>query len=317
MQRASTPLKWLDLERKDKSPSWINNNERWAKWVDEGINKAPGIGKKPIGSVTQDDVYRILRAVEELGYAPSAEYVRAQVSRVFEYAARKRMFTGRNPAQDLKGEIKRPSVRNNPHIKAREIPDFLKAVEESKGSKQTKIASKLLLLTILRKQELLAARWSELDLDGATWEIPAERMKNGLPHIVPLSAQVVSLFRAMKEETGGKDFVFPNTQRPGTFMGLSTLNVFFDRIGYSGDRLTPHGLRSVASTALNEAGFRPDVIERQLSHVEKNQVRRAYNKADYMEERRRMMQHWADYVDQLCNGERESNVIQLTAKAAA
>jgi integrase len=303
--------KWFEAEKAGKSKSWSENNDRWLKVVNKTL------GNKPIGNITHDDCYNAVRPLEEQGYAFSAERARQQIAQVFAYAIRKRLHAGGNPARDLKGEIKVPEHKNNVHIKAREIPEFLKAVDGSKGAEQTKIASRLLLLTIVRKQELLAAKRTELDLEAGLWEIPAERMKNGSPHLVPLSRQTVALFKRQLEIAGKGDYVFPNAQRPGRHAGLSTLNVFFDRIGFN-DRLTPHGLRSVASTELNGSGFfRPDVIERQLSHIERNKIRNAYNKADYLDERTRMMQYWSDFVDRLCDGKpEEKNVIQLQPKAA-
>jgi integrase len=306
----SIAVKWFESERAGKSKSWIENNDRWLKLVNKTI------GTKPIGAIGHDDVYQAVRPLEEQGYAHSAERARQQIAQVFTYAIRKRLHSGGNIARDLKGEIRIPEHVNNRHIKAKEIPDFLKAVDGSKAAEQTKIASRLLLLTIVRKQELLAAKRSELDLDGAIWEIPAERMKNKTPHLVPLSRQAVELFRRQMESSAG-EYVFPSLTRPGKPMGLSTLNVFFDRIGI-GEKLTPHGLRSVASTALNGSGaFRVDVIERQLSHVERNKVRNAYNKADYLDERRRMMTYWADYVYQVGAGKPDENNVVPFAKAAA
>ena len=307
----SIAAKWFENENAGKSKSWSDNNARWLK----EINKK--IGHKAIGSVTHNDCYNAVRPLEDQGFAFSAERARQQIAKVFAYAIRKRLHSGGNPARDLTGEIKVPEHKNNAHIKASEIPEFLKSVDASKGAEQTKIASRLLLLTMVRKQELLAAKKSELDLQAAVWEIPAERMKNRITHLVPLSRQAIALFKRQLEIACDGEYLFPNTQRPGKHAGLSTLNVFFDRIGYA-DKLTPHGLRSVASTELNGCGaFRAEVIERQLSHIERNKIRGAYNKADYLEERKRLMAHWSDFVDRLCDGQpEEKNVIQLQPKAA-
>jgi len=292
--------KWFDAEKVGKSKSWCDNNARWLK----AVNKK--LGSRTIGSITHDDVLSAVRPLEEAGYSFSAERARQQIAQVFIYAIKKRLHGGGNPARDLKGEIKVPEHKNHRHIKAREIPEFLKAVDQSNGAEQTKIASRLLLLTIVRKQELLAAKRSELDLEGALWEIPGERMKNGTPHLVPLSPQAVVCFKRQMDSSRG-EYVFPNSKRPGKPMGLNTLNVFFGRIGF-GDKLTPHGLRSVASTELNGSGaFRPDVIERQLSHVERNKVRAAYNKADLLDERRRLMNYWADFADRICEGKADND----------
>lgn len=300
--------RWYELESQGKSKSWQDNATRWLKVTTDAF------GAKPIQNVSADDITAALETILEAGNAFSAERIRQQTAKIFNYAARKRLFVGLNPADELRGEIKVPAHKNNIHIKEHEIPEFLSAVEKSKAAEQTKIAAKLLLLTFVRKQELLAAKRRELDLDGNTWEIPGERMKNRLPHIVPLSTQAADLFRRMFAASSG-EYVFPSLTRPGKHAGLSTLNVFFDRIGFA-DRLTPHGLRAVASTKLNGTRrFAGDVIELQLSHRERNAVRGAYNKTDHLQERVAMMQFWADQIDQLCQP--RENVVPFRAATEA
>jgi integrase len=137
---------------------------------------------------------------------------------VYVFAIRKGFHNGGNPAREVKGEIVVPKTQNNRHIKEGEIPDFLKAVE-NRGTEQTKLASRLLLLTFVRKQELLGAKWTELDLERGVWEIPAERMKNDSPHIVPLSRQALECFKKLKAVSGKGEFVFPNKKRPKAHMG--------------------------------------------------------------------------------------------------
>jgi integrase len=304
--------KWFEAEKEGKSKSWCDNNERWLKITEKRL------GTKPLASITDDDVTEALKPLEDAGNAYSAARALQQVSKIFEFARRKPWrFTGTNPTVTLRGQIKVPSHKGHSHIKEQEIPEFLRAVDASKGAEQTKIATRLLMLTFVRKQELLAAKKSELDLERGIFEIPAERMKNKVPHLVPLSTQAVQLFKRQLEIAGGGEYVFPNVQRPKKHAGLSTLNVFFNRLGYQ-DRLTPHGLRSVASTKLNGTRkFSGDVIERQLSHIELNKIRGSYNKADWLEIRAEMMQFWADHLDRLCKGETASNVVPIQAAVAA
>ena len=164
----------------------------------------------------------------------------------------------------------------------------------------------LLLLTFVRKRELIHARWLEFDLEDGVWTVPPERMKmpteekgrRDKGHQVPLSRQVIAILKALKPICSGSDYLFPSNASLEKPMSPSTLNVMFGRMGYAG-LLTPHGLRATASTILNEMGFRGDVIERQLAHVERNEVRRAYNHAEFMDDRRVMMQGWADYIDSI------------------
>src|SRR4029077_17964907 len=181
-----------------------------------------------------------------------------------------------------------------------ELPGFLAAVEAYDGDPRTRLALRLIVLTFVRTTELRAGRWSEfenLDTENALWRIPAERMKMKTEHIVPLAPQAIAVLRELRSLSGSdvSPFLFPSPSREG-FMSNNTMLYALYRMGYHG-RATVHGFRAMASTALNEMGFRPDVIERQLGHQEKNAVRAAYNRAEYLNERRVMMTHWADYLD--------------------
>ncbi len=161
-----------------------------------------------------------------------------------------------------------------------------------------RLAVRLLLLTFVRTGELRGAKWEEINFDAAEWRIPAERMKMRDPHIVPLSTQAISALREMQSRTSNNEYVFPNQQKPTGFMSENTILYALYRMGYH-SRATGHGFRSTASTILNEHDFSPDVIERQLAHRERNEVRAAYNHAQYLKERRKMMQWWADYLDRV------------------
>jgi integrase len=192
------------------------------------------------------------------------------------------------------------------------IPAFLEAADRYPGRPQTKLALRLLMLTFTRKRELIEAPWEELDLERGEWVITAERMKMEKPHIVPLSRQSVECFGKLKRLANGSRFVFPNLGDPRKPMAATTLNKMLETIGYAG-RFTPHSARSTASTILNGQGWSPDAIERQLAHTERDQVRGAYNHADFLEERQRMMQAWADYLDALASG---ADVVPIRGRAA-
>jgi integrase len=178
------------------------------------------------------------------------------------------------------------------------MPDFLKKMNSYDGSYQTKIALHFLILTFVRTNEIRAAQWTEIDWKKAEWRIPAERMKMKEQHIVPLSNQAVAVLKELQKVTGTWEYLFPNHQNPSKVMSENTILFALYRMGYH-SRATGHGFRSTASTILNEHGFRADVIERQLAHGERNSVRAAYNHAQYLPERRQMMQWWADYLETL------------------
>ena len=206
-----------------------------------------------------------------------------------------------------------PEVKHREPLSVKEIPAFVEKLDAYPGLLSTKLATKVLMLTFVRKSELAEAKKDEFDLDAAEWRIPAERMKMRDPHIVPLARQVVECVRELMALASRSDYLLPHFANVDKPMNGSTFNNVIDKLGYAG-RFTPHGFRSTASTNLNEQGFRPDVIERQLAHTERNRIRGAYNHADYMAELRQMMQAWADYVDALCAG---GNVVTASFKRAA
>jgi integrase len=286
---------WYAQKGPHRSASWRDNVRRW---LDQDVY--PPIGSWAITAVKPADVLDLVKRVANERGARSAEYLRQMLAQVYEHAIHNLRATT-NPARDVRGAIERPAPKHREPLSANEIPDFLEAVDAYSGRLSSKLAIKVLLLTFVRKSELIGATWEEIDFNRAEWRIPGERMKMKGPHIVPLSRQAAECFRELKALSSGSAFVLPNIGSLKRPMGASSLNVAFERMGY-GERFTPHGVRATASTILNEQGFRPDVIERQLAHAERNRIRAAYNHADYVEERRAMMQQWADYIESLCAG---------------
>lgn len=255
----------------------------------------PRLGSRPIGEITALEVLEVLRAVEAKGILDTTKRLRQVAGQVFMYA----IATGRadrNPVPDLRGALKAPVVKHHTYLSEAEMPEYLNKLSDYNGSPLTKLALQFLLLTFVRTIEQRGAQWPEIDFDKAEWRIPAERMKMKEQHIVPLSKQAVEVLRQIKKLTGHRQFVFANEHNPASFMSENTMLYALYRMGYH-SRATGHGFRSTASTILNENGFPPDVIERQLAHGERNKVRAAYNHAQYLPERRKMMQWWADYLD--------------------
>jgi len=257
----------------------------------------PTLGPRPIADITAPEVLAVLRVVEGKGTLETARRVMQICGQVFIYA----IATGRaerNPVPDLRGALKTPVAKHYAFLKANDLPEYLKKLDAYDGSPQTKLALRLLLLTFVRTLELRGAQWKEIDWDKAEWRIPAERMKMREMHIVPLSRQAIAILRELEERNGHREFVFPNEHNPAKFMSENTMLYALYRMGYH-SRTTGHGFRSTASTVLNEHEFRPDVIERQLAHCERDTVRAAYNHAQYLPERRKMMQWWADYLNKV------------------
>jgi integrase len=255
----------------------------------------PTMGRRPIASITAPELLPLLRKIEARGTLVTAHKVLRASAQVFRFG----IATGRcerNPAADLRGALRAlPRPKHMAALPASELPTFLRKIEEYDGELQTKLALRLLALTFVRTNELRAATWTEIDLDRAEWTIPAERMKTKVPHHVPLSRQAVKAFRELRQMNCKWPLVFPGRARSQP-MSKNTVLYALYRLGYHG-RMTGHGFRALASTTLNEMGYRPDVIERQLAHVEKNAVRAAYHRSQYLEERRTMMQQWADFLD--------------------
>jgi len=182
-----------------------------------------------------------------------------------------------------------------PSIRPDQLPQLMQTMRTASISLSTRCLFMWQLLTVTRPAEAAEARWEEVDMDSREWKIPASRMKMNREHTVPLSDEAIAVLEMMKPLSGNREFIFPSRLKPAQPMNSQTVNASLKRAGFGGV-LVSHGLRSIASTALNEQGFPPDVIEAALAHVDKNEVRRAYNRSDYLEQRRPMMQWWANFV---------------------
>jgi integrase len=256
----------------------------------------PKLGDRPIAEITAPEVLAMARVLEGRGVLETARRVMQICGQIFGYA----IATGRadrNPVPDLRGALKASVTKHYSFLKATELPEFLAKLDAYDGDVETKLALRLLLLTFVRTTELRAAEWTEIDWKKAEWRIPAERMKMRELHVVPLSRQAIAVLQELQRRSGNRKYLFPNQHNSESFMSENTMLYALYRMGYH-SRTTGHGFRSTASTILNEHGFRADVIERQLAHTERNTVRAAYNHAQYLSERRQMMQWWADYLGQ-------------------
>ncbi len=280
-----------------KSPAWT---PRYAGFVVRRLEQDifPQLGTRPIKDITPPELLSVVRLIEKRGALELAHRMLQCCGQVFMYG----IATGRverNPASDLKGALKTHVKQTYGHLKAIELPEFLQKLSVYGGHPQTRLAVTLLMLTFVRTTELRGATWDELDLDQGEWRIPAERMKMRRDHIVPLPRQAIAAFRELQSLNGQWMYVFPNSRKPLKHMSENAVLYALYRMGYH-NRTTGHGFRHTASTILNESGlFSPDAIERQLAHVQGNKVRAAYNHAQYLPERREMMQWWADFIDQM------------------
>lgn len=282
-----------------KSSKWSTGYKHHVKTIlDQDINKF--LGALPIKDIKTPEVYEVVRRVEKRQAPTRAMLARQIIGSVFKLAILTRR-ADYNVADPIKGEIARCVVEHRKHLRQDDLPDFLRKLEDYTGHVTTKIALKLLLLTAVRPGEICGAAWAEFDLDRSEWRIPGERMKMKQAHVVPLPRQAIELLKELKELTGHEKYLFPNQGTKSPWIPAATLRNAVVKLGYI-DRFSPHGARGTFSTICNELGFRPDVIERQLAHTEQNRVRASYNQAEYLTERRAMMQQYADMLDALKTG---------------
>lgn len=263
----------------------------------------PDLGLRPVGSIRPPEVLAVLRKIESRGKLETAGRLRAVIGQVFRYA----IATGRaenDPTPSLRGALTAPITKPRAAI-VQPIPfgGLLRAIDSYDGSPEVIAALQLLALTFVRPGELRNAEWSEFDLDAAIWTIPAGRMKMRRAHRVPLAPQALGIFKRLHTITGHGKLLFPSVRTADRCMSENTVNAALRRLGYGKDDMTGHGFRSAASSMLNESGiWNPDAIEAQLAHVENNSVRRAYARADYWDERVKMMNWWADRLDAMQRG---------------
>jgi integrase len=263
---------------------------------------ASSISDRPIAEITAADLLDLLRKVESSGRRETAKKLRADIAAVFRLA----VLTGRitsDPTLALKGSIAPPKPKGRAAITdEKEFGTFLRALNDFTGWPTLKAAIKFQILTMVRPGEARGAKRSEFDLDKAVWSIPPQRMKMRRPHIVPLSAQAVSLLEDIWPYSDNFELVFPSIQSKKKLLSENAFNAAIRRMGYSGEEVTAHGFRATASTILNSRGYEPDVIEASLAHQDPDAMRRTYNRATYWKARVKLMQDWADLLDQLMAG---------------
>ena len=259
----------------------------------------PALGARPIRDVTARDIKAVVQAIDRHGAGETAGRVFQRLRSIYRYALSEDLVEA-DPTYPLKpSEIFKP--RNTSHrlaLAERDMPAFYRKLDAYEGDLSTKAALELLILTAVRPGELRGARWKEIDESRPLWRIPAERMKMATEHLVPLSTQALIVLESIKSVSGGQEFVFPSPFYPGKSLSDGTLNSALARLGYKGIA-TAHGFRTLFSTCANEAGWNSDVIEKQLSHEERDDVRGAYNRAQWLPERVKLMQWWANHLQTL------------------
>ncbi|SDL56743.1 Integrase [Maridesulfovibrio ferrireducens] len=300
-----------DNSFKNVASEWLNKNS--TEWTPKthSTNQGrlenhvfPFIGQMPIAEITPKTILAILQRIEAKGIHETAHRVSALCSQVFRYA----IFVGKvenDPAHVVKNALP-PISKTRKHRAAltdpKEVGKLLRAIEDYTGHYIVKQALRVGLYTFTRSIEIRGMEWDEVDLDRREWRVPSKRMKMRKPHIVPLSSQVLSILNEVKELGLPSIYVFPSVVNNSNMLSENTLNTALRRLGYTKEQLCYHGFRGTCTTLLYETGWPTDMVERQLAHVQTNQVRAAYDHAQYIEERTRMMQSFADYIDSLRDG---------------
>lgn len=287
---------WLAVKNKSLNTKYAAQSLRRVE-----LHVLPELGDLPISEITTPDVVRVVEKVAERGTIETAHWVKQVISQTFRYAVQRGLCPF-NPAADMRNLLPAVEEKHFPCIHPKEFPQLLRDMQGYNGDLLTKSAMELLALTFVRTSELIGARWEEIDFDREEWNIPKERMKMRRPHMVPLSRQSLAILKALHEETGHRDLIFFSARCKSKHISNGAVLSALRRMKYHG-RMSGHGFRALASTILNEKGYSPDVIERQLSHDEKDKVRSAYNRAEYLLERKKMMQDYADLIDGIRNSE--------------
>ena len=285
---------WFERMQHEWSEDYFHDSKRAFE-----LHVLPYLKDIPISEIEHAEIKSVLSRMEEQRKFVAAKKVLQKLDRIFRFANRND-YCKHNPVILLKDDIITPKKKNQPALEESDLPEFLKKLDDINVYITTKMGLRMVMLTLTRTKEIRHSTWDEFDLesDKPVWRIPADRMKMNRDHMVPLSRQAVEVLKKVKRFSRGDQFVFEQKNNPQKPMSENTMLYAMYRMGYHG-RATVHGFRATASTILNEKGFRSDVIELLLAHVEKNQVRAAYNRAEYLDERREILQWWAYHLDEI------------------
>ncbi len=296
-EHENTPEKvthiWLDLKRAKITEDYHDDISRSLE-----NHILPHIGKTPISRVTAPGTIEVLKKAGEK--KELVKRLSQRLNEIMQYAVNTGMID-HNPLQGIRHAFEAPIVKNNPTLKPEQLPELMRSISQASIRKTTRCLIEWQLHTMTRPGEAAGTRWDEIDIEKAIWHIPAERMKKRRDHVIPLTKQTISLLEYMKQFSANSPYVFPSNTNHHKPANASTVNMALKRMGYGG-RLTAHGMRSIASTTLNEEGFNPDVNEAALAHVDKNETRRAYNRAEYLKKRRKLQIWWSDYIERAATG---------------
>ncbi len=286
---------WFDIKKDDITPDYAVDI-----WRSLDLHIFPSLANVPVREITAPQVIELLKPIEAKGSLETVKRLSQRLNEVMNFATNCGLIQA-NPLTGIKAAFKKPKKENMAALKPAELPELMGAIANASIKRTTRCLIEWQLHTMTRPSEAAGARWDEIDWDEKVWTIPEERMKKRREHRIPLTDQMLELLDVMKPISGHREFIFPSDRDPKRPCNSQTANMALKRMGFAG-RLVSHGLRSLASTTLNEQGFDRDLIEAALAHVDDNQVRSAYNRTDYLERRRPMMCWWSGYIEEASKG---------------
>lgn len=287
--------KWFEVKK-----TKVSNNYAIDIWRSIEMHLFPKLGAMPINKLTAPKVIDVIRPVSAKGSLETVRRLCQRINEIMVYGVNVGIISD-NPLAGINKAFQPPKKKHMPTLKPNELPELMQALNIANIKIITRCLIEWQLHTMSRPNEAAGARWEEIDFDSQTWNIPAERMKMNRAHTVPLTKQTLAILEFIKPISGHREFLFPADRNPRKHANDSTANVAIGRMGFKG-RLVAHGLRALASTTLNEQGFDSDVIESCLSHVDANEVRKAYNRSEYLERRRKVMAWWSNHIEEASQG---------------
>ncbi len=291
---------WLEVKKTEVSPDHAND-----LWRSLEIHIFPTLGKYPISKITAPLTIDVIKPIAAKGSLETVKRLTQRLNEIMNYAVNTGLIPV-SPLTGIKAAFKKPVKQNMPTLTPEQLPELMKTISYASIKIITRCLIEWQLHTMVRPSEAAGAKWSEIDLENNQWVIPAERMKKKREHTVPLTKQTIELLERLKPISGHREYLFPADRDPRKHTNEQTANAALKRMGFH-KKLVAHGMRALASTTLNEQGFDGDVIEAALAHVDKNEVRRAYNRSEYIERRRTLMVWWSEHIEQAATGRLKNN----------
>ena len=296
---------WFELKKDSVTPAYAEDI-----WRSLTLHVFPSMKSTPLSEVNAPMVIKLLRPIEAKGSLETVKRVSQRLNEIMTYGVNSGMIFA-NPLSGIRAVFKKPKKENMAALPPDELPELMMEIANASIKRTTRCLIEWQLHTMTRPAEAATTRWADIDFEKRIWTIPPERMKKRRPHTIPLTEHALSLLETLKPHSGHREYVFPSDRNPRTHANSQTANMALKRMGFQ-DRLVSHGMRSMASTILNEHGWDPELIEVALAHVDKDEVRSAYNRADYIERRRPMMAWWSEHIQKAATGSLSATAINYT-----